>query len=90
MDHLLHLMTHLNVLRVNKPTQFDRVIIFSFHLRQDADNWWNDDGLPELSKHRRASTEITASKSKRLDSKNIILLNIIYIMRTSIIFYTKI
>ena len=48
----------------NIPNQFDRVIIFSFPSEQDADNWWNDDGYQELSKHRRSSTEITLQKVK--------------------------
>jgi uncharacterized protein (DUF1330 family) len=48
----------------NIPNNFDRVIIFSFPSEQDADNWWNDDGYQELSKHRRASTEITLQKVK--------------------------
>jgi uncharacterized protein (DUF1330 family) len=47
-----------------KPVQFDRVIIFSFPSEQDAHNWWNDDGYQELSKHRRAATEITLQKVK--------------------------
>ena len=49
-----------------QPTQFDRVIIFSFPSEQDANNWWNDDGYQELSKHRRAATEITLQKVKGL------------------------
>ena len=48
----------------NKPMQFDRVIIFSFPCELDADNWWNDNGYQELSKHRRAATEITLQKVK--------------------------
>ena len=48
----------------SKPMQFDRVIIFSFLSEQDADNWWTDDGYQELSKLRRASTEITLQKVK--------------------------
>ena len=48
----------------NKPMQFDRVIIFSFPCEQDADNWWNDNGYQELSKHRRAATEVTLQKVK--------------------------
>ena len=47
-----------------KPMQFDRVIIFSFASEKDANNWWNDDGYQELSKHRRAATEITLQKVK--------------------------
>jgi uncharacterized protein (DUF1330 family) len=47
-----------------KPIQFDRVIIFSFASEKDANNWWNDDGYQELSKHRRAATEITLQKVK--------------------------
>ena len=47
-----------------QPTQFDRVIIFSFPSEKDANNWWNDDGYQELSKHRRAATEITLQKVK--------------------------
>ena len=47
-----------------KPQQFDRVILFSFPTEQDADNWWNDDGYQELSKHRRAATEIILQKVK--------------------------
>ena len=47
-----------------QPTQFDRVIIFSFPSEQDANNWWNDDGYQKLSKHRRAATEITLQKVK--------------------------
>ena len=46
------------------PQQFDRVILFSFPSEQDADNWWNDDGYQELSKHRRAATEIILQKVK--------------------------
>jgi uncharacterized protein (DUF1330 family) len=49
-----------------QPTQFDRVIIFSFPSEQDANNWWNDDDYQELSKHRRAATEITLQKVKGL------------------------
>ena len=48
----------------NKPMQFDRVIIFSFPCELDADNWWNDNGYQELSKHRRAATEVTLQKVK--------------------------
>ena len=48
----------------NNPKQFDRVIIFSFPSKQDANNWWADDGYQELSKHRRSSTEITLQKVK--------------------------
>ena len=44
--------------------QFDRVIIFSFASEKDANNWWNDDGYQELSKYRRAATEITLQKVK--------------------------
>jgi uncharacterized protein (DUF1330 family) len=47
-----------------KPMQFDRVIIFSFASEKDANNWWNDDGYQELSKHRRTATEITLQKVK--------------------------
>jgi len=47
-----------------KPQQFDRVILFSFPTEQDADSWWNDDGYQELSKHRRAATEIILQKVK--------------------------
>ena len=47
-----------------KPMQFDRVIIFSFASEKDANYWWNDDGYQELSKHRRAATEITLQKVK--------------------------
>jgi uncharacterized protein (DUF1330 family) len=47
-----------------KPIQFDRVIIFSFPSEKDADNWWNDDGYQELSKHRRTSTDIMLQKVK--------------------------
>jgi uncharacterized protein (DUF1330 family) len=47
-----------------KPIQFDRVIIFSFPSEKDADNWWNDDGYQELSKHRRSSTDIMLQKVK--------------------------
>ena len=47
-----------------QPTQFDRVIIFSFPSEQDANNWWNDNDYQELSKHRRAATEITLQKVK--------------------------
>jgi uncharacterized protein (DUF1330 family) len=49
-----------------QPKQFDRVIIFSFPSEQDANNWWNDDDYQELSKHRRAATEITLQKVKGL------------------------
>jgi uncharacterized protein (DUF1330 family) len=52
-----------------QPTQFDRVIIFSFPSEQDADNWWNDDDYQELSKHRRAATEITLQKVKGMTSR---------------------
>jgi uncharacterized protein (DUF1330 family) len=52
-----------------QPTQFDRVIIFSFPSEQDANNWWNDDGYQELSKHRRAATEITLQKVKGMASR---------------------
>ena len=46
------------------PNQFDRVVLFSFPSEQDADNWWADKGYQELSKHRRAATEITLQKVK--------------------------
>ena len=46
------------------PKQFDRVILFSFPSEKEADNWWNDDGYQELSKHRRVATEITLQKVK--------------------------
>ena len=46
------------------PKQFDRVVLFSFPSEQDADNWWADKGYQELSKHRRAATEITLQKVK--------------------------
>ena len=49
-----------------QPIQFDRVIIFSFPSAQDANNWWNDDGYQELSKHRREETEITLQKVKSM------------------------
>jgi uncharacterized protein (DUF1330 family) len=52
-----------------QPTQFDRVIIFSFPSEQDANNWWNDDDYQELSKHRRAATEITLQKVKGMASR---------------------
>jgi uncharacterized protein (DUF1330 family) len=52
-----------------QPTQFDRVIIFSFPSEQDANNWWNDDDYQELSKHRRAATEITLQKVKGMTSR---------------------
>ena len=45
-----------------QPKEFDRVIIFSFPSEQDANNWWNDDGYQELSKHRKAATEITLQR----------------------------
>ena len=53
-----------------KPTQFDRVIIFSFASEKDANNWWNDDGYQELSKHRRASTEITLQRVKGIPPRS--------------------
>ena len=53
-----------------QPMQFDRVIIFSFASEQDADNWWNDDGYQDLSKHRRASTEITLQKVKGMSPRS--------------------
>ena len=43
-----------------------RTIIFSFPTEEDADNWWADEGYQELSKHRRASTEITLQRVKGL------------------------
>ena len=43
-----------------------RAIIFSFPSEEDADNWWNDDGYQELSKHRRAATDITLQRIKGL------------------------
>lgn len=46
------------------PKQFDRVVLFSFPSEQNADNWWADKGYQELSKHRRAATEITLQKVK--------------------------
>ena len=52
-----------------QPKQFDRVIIFSFPSEQDANNWWNDDDYQELSKHRRAATEITLQKVKGMTSR---------------------
>ena len=48
----------------DKPMQCDRVIIVSFPCEQDADNLWNDNGYQELSKHRRAATEVTLQKVK--------------------------
>ena len=48
----------------NKPSQFDRVILFTFPSEHDADNWWNDTGYQELSKHRRAGAEITLQRVK--------------------------
>ena len=53
-----------------KPMQFDRVIIFSFASEKDANNWWNDDGYQELSKHRRASTEITLQRVKGIPPRS--------------------
>ena len=43
-----------------------RAIIFSFPSEEDADNWWNDEGYQELSKHRRAATDITLQRIKGL------------------------
>ncbi len=43
-----------------------RTIIFSFPTEEDADNWWADEGYQELSKHRRAATEITLQRVKGL------------------------
>jgi uncharacterized protein (DUF1330 family) len=43
-----------------------RTIIFSFPSEEDADNWWADKGYQELSKHRRAATEITLQRVKGL------------------------
>ena len=48
----------------NEPSQFYRVILFSFPSEDDADNWWNDAGYQELSKHRRAGAEITLQRVK--------------------------
>lgn len=48
----------------NTPNQFDRVIIFTFPSEEEANNWWNDEGYQELSKHRRAATEITLQRVK--------------------------
>ena len=53
-----------------QPKEFDRVIIFSFPSEQDANNWWNDDGYQELSKHRRDATEITLQKVKGMTSRS--------------------
>ena len=44
--------------------EFDGEVIETLPSEQDADNWWTDDGYQELSKHRRASTEITLQKVK--------------------------
>ena len=43
-----------------------RTIIFSFPSEEDADNWWADEGYQELSKHRRAGTDITLQRVKGL------------------------
>ena len=43
-----------------------RAIIFSFPSEEDADNWWADEGYQELSKHRRAATDITLQRIKGL------------------------
>ena len=48
----------------NEPSQFARVILFSFPSEDDADNWLNDTGYQELSKHRRAGAEITLQRVK--------------------------
>ena len=48
----------------NEPTQFDRVILFSFPSESDANNWRNDTGYQELSEHRRAGAEITLQRVK--------------------------
>ena len=48
----------------DNPKQFDRVILFSFPSEQDADNWWNDNGYQDLSKHRRAGAEIKLQRVK--------------------------
>ena len=33
---------------------------------KDADNWWADEGYQDLSKHRRAVTDITLQRLKGL------------------------
>ena len=48
-----------------------RAIIFSFPSEEDADNWWNDEGYQELSKHRRAATDITLATNQGTASKNL-------------------
>jgi len=53
----------------DNPKQFDRVILFSFPSEHDADNWWNDNGYQELSKHRRAGAEITLQRVKGMASR---------------------
>lgn len=57
-----------DVLEGSKPLP-GRVIIFSFPSEKDADNWWNDAGYQELSKHRRAATEITLQRVKGIPSR---------------------
>ena len=53
----------------NEPKQFDRVVLFSFPSESDADNWWNDTGYQELSKHRRSGAEITLQRVKGMLSR---------------------
>ena len=47
-----------------------RTIIFSFPSEEDADNWWADEGYQELSKHRRAATDITLQRVKGLPPRD--------------------
>ena len=47
-----------------------RTIIFSFPSEEDADNWWADEGYQELSKHRRASTDITLQRVEGLPPRD--------------------
>ena len=47
-----------------------RAIIFSFPSEEDADNWWNDEGYQELSKHRRTATDITLQRIKGLPPRS--------------------
>ena len=64
-DHLLPIDDNRVVLEGIEPVP-GRAIIFSFPSEEDADNWWNDEGYQELSKHRRAATDITLQRIKGL------------------------
>ena len=46
----------------DNPIDQDRTIIFSFPSPEKADAWWADNEYQELSKFRRAATDITLTR----------------------------